>query len=150
MALDWLKKNVAEARARVTSELKRFANRDMMQSMVSAIAKTAYADGDVSSAEKQKMVAYLSNDELFKVFKTAEVIEFFKSIVDKYDFDKGIGDAEALKYVGRMRGNEEAARLIVRVCCVIGAADGDFSTPEKASVADICRELGLDPAQFDL
>jgi tellurite resistance protein TerB len=39
---------------------------------------------------------------------------------------------------------------MVRVCCAIGAADGNFDNDEKAVVSKICTELGLNPKDFDL
>jgi len=40
--------------------------------------------------------------------------------------------------------------LMVRVCCAIGAADGNFDENEKTAVRNICAELGLNPKDFDL
>ena len=39
---------------------------------------------------------------------------------------------------------------MVRVCCAIGAADGNFDDDEKAVVRKICAELNLNPKDFDL
>ena len=52
--------------------------------------------------------------------------------------------------IGKIKGNDEQCRLLVRVVCAIGAADGDFDDKEKAMVAEIVRELGLNPIDFDL
>lgn len=39
---------------------------------------------------------------------------------------------------------------MVRVCCAIGAADGNFDEGEKTVVRKICAELSLNPKDFDL
>jgi tellurite resistance protein TerB len=39
---------------------------------------------------------------------------------------------------------------MVRVCCAVGASDGNFDESEKAAVRNICAELGLNPKDFDL
>lgn len=150
MALEWLKKNIADARQRVSDEVGKFKNREFMEATVAAIAMVAAADGDISSAEKQKMIRYFENSDELKVFKSSDVISFFTSITAKFEFDAAIGRAEALKVVGKLRSKPDAARLLVRVCCVVGAADGNFDETEKAVVASICRELELAPADFDL
>ena len=41
---------------------------------------------------------------------------------------------EALKVIAKMKKNGEGARLLVRVCCAIGMADGDFDESEKSMI----------------
>jgi Tellurite resistance protein len=150
MPMEWLRTNVEAARKRVADEVSKFKNRDFMEGTIAAIALVSAADGDISSAEKQKLIGYFGASEELKAFKTDDVIAYFKSVTDKFDFDAAIGKAEALRVVGKLRSNQDAARLLVRVCCVVGAADGNFDENEKAVVVQICRELGLNPADFDL
>lgn len=150
MVLDWLKTNVTKAREALQTEVGRFKNREFMEAVVAGCALVAAADGDISASEKQKMIKYIENSDELKVFKLEEVIAFFKKITDKFEFDSEIGKAEALKHVGALRTKPEAARIMVRVCIAIGASDGDFDDNEKAVVRSICRELALDPADFDL
>jgi tellurite resistance protein TerB len=80
----------------------------------------------------------------------SDVITFFEKVVGSFDFDAGIGKAEALKVIGRLRSNSEQARIMVRVACAIGASDGNFDQSERAVVREICVELGLNPSDFDL
>jgi tellurite resistance protein TerB len=54
-----------------------------------------------------------------------------------------------MQAVGKFRGKPQA-QLVIRVCCAIGAADGDFDEKEKVVVRRMCSELGLSPADFDL
>lgn len=150
MALEWLKTNVANARQQVADRVKKYKNREFMEAAVAAIAMVSAADGDISSAEKQKMIKYFESSAELSVFKSADVIAYFKTITDKFEFDAAIGKAEALKVVGKLRSNVDAARLLVRVCCVVGAADGDFDASERAVVTQLCKELQLDPKDFDL
>ena len=96
------------------------------------------------------MAGFIRNSEELKHFAMPDVIAVFEKVVGNFEFDAGIGKVEALKVVGRLRGNEEQARVMVRVACVIGASDGDFDEKEQAVVREICAELGLNPADFDL
>jgi tellurite resistance protein TerB len=148
--LEWLKKNAEDARRKLQDEVSKFRNRDFMEAVVAGCAIVAAADGTISAQEKKKMIGFIENSDELKVFKTPEVIAVFNKAVANFDFDAEIGKAEALKMVGKIRTNVDAARLMVRVCCAIGAADGDFDTSERAAVKAICKELGLDPADFDL
>jgi len=148
--LNWLKDKSNEARTRLTAEVSKFKNRTFMEATVAACALVAAADGTISSEEKQKMAGFIRNSDELKVFEMPAIIAFFEKVTGNFDFDADIGKAEALKVIGRLRGIEEQARVMVRVACAIGASDGNFDDGEKAVVRDICKELGLNPADFDL
>jgi len=148
--LNWLKENTRKAREGMAAQVSKFKNRTFMEAIVAGCALVAAADGEISSEEKQKMAGYMRNSDELKHFDMAQVIEFFDKITGQFEFDHGIGKAEALKVIGKLRGKEDQARLLVRVTCAIGAADGDFDADEQKMVAEIARDLGLDPAEFDL
>ncbi len=148
--LNWLKDKSNEARTRLTAEVSKFRNRTFMEAVVASCALVAAADGTVSSDEKQKMAGYMRNSDELKHFEMTDVIAYFEKVVGNFDFDPAIGKAEALKVIGRLRDNEEQGRVMVRVACAIGASDGTFDDDEKAVVGEICGELGLKPADFDL
>jgi tellurite resistance protein TerB len=148
--LNWLRDKGNEARARLTAEVSKFKNRAFMEATVASCALVAAADGTISAQEKQKMAGFMRNSDELKHFDMPDVIAFFEKVVGNFDFDAGIGKAEALKVIGRLRGNEEQARVMVRVACAIGASDGSFDEAEKAVVRTICKELGLNPTDFDL
>ena len=146
---DWLKKNIIEARDALNTEITKFKSKDLLEAVVAGCALVAYADGDVSSAEKQKMMGYLKTSDQLKVFSSGHVISIFQAYVDKFDFDPTVGTGEVMQAVGKFRGKPQA-QLVVRVCCAIGAADGDFDKQERAVVRLMCSELGLNPADFNL
>jgi tellurite resistance protein TerB len=148
--LNWLKDKGNEARARLTAEVSKFRNRTFMEATVAACALVAAADGTISAQEKQKMAGFMRNSDELKHFDMPDVIAFFEKVVGNFDFDAAIGRAEGLKVIGRLRRNPEQARVMVRVACAIGASDGDFDEAEKAVVRTICKELGLNPTDFDL
>lgn len=146
---DWLKKNITDAQESLNKEITKFKSKDLLEAIVAGCAMVAYADGSVSSAEKQKMMGYLKSSNQLKVFDMNEVIKAFQVYVEKFEFDAGIGTGEVLQAVGKFRGKPQA-QLIVRVCCAIGAADGDFDSSEKSMVRKMISALDLNPADFDL
>lgn len=148
--LNWLKQTSNDARARVAAEASKFRNRTFMEAVVAGCAIVAAANGTVSADEKQKMAGYIRNADELKHFDMGEVITAFEKTTSQFDFDASIGKAEALKTISRIGDNKEQARILVRVTCAIGAADDDFDPDEQAVVREICKELGLDPADFDL
>ncbi|MBQ0832411.1 tellurite resistance TerB family protein [Marinobacter sp.] len=148
--LNWLKQNAEQARSKLTAEASKFKNRSFMEAVVSGCALVAAADGDIDSSEKQKMAGFIERADELKHFDMRQVIEVFQKTASDFEFDHGIGKASALKAIGKIKGNDDQARLLVRVVSAIGAADGDFDAQEKAVVVEIARELGLNPEDFDL
>lgn len=148
--LGWLKTNAIAAREKLTTEVSKFKNREFMEATANACAMIAAADGEVSSAEKMKMTGFINNSPELKAFNLNDVIKVFNDACGKFEFDFNIGQAEALKTIGKIKKDEAASRLLVRVACAIGASDGDFDEREKAACRMICQDLGLNPADFDL
>lgn len=150
MALEWLKQQAASINTSLKNEMTKFKNKDLMEGIVAGCALVAYADGNVSSAEKQKMVGFIKQSEALQVYDLEKVLASFTKFVSKFEFDGVIGKGEALQAIAKLKKKDGEARLLVRVCCAIGASDGNFDAQERATVAEICRELGLDPKDFDL
>lgn len=148
--LSWLKDNVANARDKLTTEVTKFKNQKFMDAMTANCALIAAASGGVSSEEKQKMTAFISQSPELKVFNMTDVIKSFNSHCEKFEFDFQIGQAEALKVISKIKNDPGAGRLLVRVGCAIGASDGNFDAEEKAACRLVCAELGLNPTDFDL
>ncbi len=146
---DWVKRNVTNARETMNNEITKFKSKDLLEAIVAGCALVSYANGSVLPEEKQKMMGYLKNSDQLKAFDSSDVIDKFQSYISKLEFDTTIGTGEAMQAIGKFRDKQQA-QLIVRVCCAIGAADGDFDDDEKAVVRRMCSELGLNPADFDL
>jgi len=142
----WLNQQKNTAQESIT----RFKNKAFLDAVVAGCALVAAADGKIDASEKQKMAGFIQRSPELKVFDMQEVILSFNQITDNFEFDFIIGKASALQTIGKIKHNEESARLLVRVCCAIGLADGDFDEDEKAIVREICKELNLNPDEFDL
>lgn len=150
MALDWLKDRYKEVSTNLKTEVTKFRNKTFLEGVVAGCVMVAYADGVVKPEEKQKMMGFMRNSEVLSAFDLNEVIKIFEKYSEQFEFDTAIGEANALQAIGRLKSKETEARLMVRVCCAIGAADGTFDDSEKAAVRKICNELGLNPKDFDL
>ncbi len=150
MALEWLKQRFNEVSTGLKNEVTKIRNKSFLESVVAGCALVAFADGVCRPEEKQKMMGFLRNSEVLSVFSTEEVIAIFDKYAKQFEFDHQIGQASALQAVAKLKSSEAEAKLMVRVCCAIGAADGNFDEGEKAVVRKICAELSLNPKDFDL
>ncbi len=147
--LDNLKKGLNDARAKASDEITRFKNKDVLQAIVAGCTHIAFADGKVTQDEKAKMLGFLRTSPLTAVYGMNDVVNLFDENVKRFEFDTDSGRIEALRIISKLKGKPEAS-MLVRTCIVIGKADGDFDQNERRAVGEIARELGLNPADFDL
>ena len=150
MGLNWLKDRFNEVSSNLKTEVTKVRNKSFLEGVVAGCVVVAYADGSASAEEKQKMMGFMRTSEALSVFEPSQVIGLFEKFAQNYEFDAAIGEATALQSIAKLKGKEAEARLMVRVCCAVGASDGDFDDNEKAAVRRICNELGLNPKEFDL
>ncbi|WP_256760101.1 tellurite resistance TerB family protein [Cohnella sp. WQ 127256] len=141
---------LSSMRQGLKDQVTKFKNKDFMDAVVAGCAIVAAADGKIDGVEKQKMAGYINHNEELKVFDMSKVIERFNHFTSNFDFDAMIGKAEAMKSVTKFKDKPEVARVIISVCCAIGAADGDFDEKEKNVVREMCRELKLPAGDFGL
>ena len=148
--LNWLKGKAAEVSNTLKDEVKKIKNQSFLEGVVAGCTLVAFADGIASPQEKQKMMGFIRNNDALSAFDSGDIIKLFEKFSARFEFDRSIGEADALQTLGKIKKNENEARLLVRVCCVIGSSDGTFDALEQEAVRKICRELGLNPADFDL
>ena len=101
-------------------------------------------------SDKIKMIKFIEHNDALSVFSTKDVVTAFQDFVGQIEFDKDIGDAAAYKALAKMKSDNEAARLLIRMIIAIGSSDGNFDVDEKKIAGKIARELGLNPAEFEL
>jgi tellurite resistance protein TerB len=129
-------------------EVARLRNKTFMEACVAGCAMIANADGVVSAEEKRKTIGFMETSDVLSLYDTDEVIALFEKYCGKYAFDGEIGAAQALRVIAPLRSKPAEARLLVRACCVIAGADGNFDNDERRAVRMICDELGLDATEF--
>lgn len=131
-------------------QAQKYRTKEFLGAALGGSALVAVADGTIDASEKQKMMAFIENHDVLSVFSTSEVVKVWKDFIDTIEMDKDIGEAKALEALHKIRGKDEQARLVMRMVCAIGAADGDFDADERRVAAKVARELGLDPSEFEL
>jgi tellurite resistance protein TerB len=144
--LDNLKQKAGELK----TEVLKFKNKDFLNACMAGSVLVAMADGVISSQEKQKMLRFIENYDTLKVFSSKDVIESFQNFLSQIEFDKDLGEAKAYEAIRKMKGNDEASRLIVRLIIAIAGADGQFDDGEKSIARKIAMELNLNPGEFEL
>lgn len=141
---EWLKKQTENARSIVN----KYMGKDLTDALVAGSALVAIADGVIDSSEREKLIDYFRTSQEMRGININEVDSRFSYFVQRIQSDRMLGKAEALRTIGKLASKPEAARLVVRLACAIGFADGEFAPVEKKVVEEICREVNLDPKEF--
>jgi len=150
MSFDDFLSQLKSKASELKTEALKFKNKDFLNAAMAGSALIAMADGSVSSEEKQKMIKFIESNDALSIFTTSDVIKAFQDFVGQLEFDKHIGEAKAYEALGKMKFNEQASRLLVRMIIGIASSDGTFDFDEKKVAARIANELGIDPAEFEL
>jgi len=134
------------ARDALAKELERFRNRHFLEATMAASALIARADGEVKLSELNTLDQALDAIHELNIYDPHVAIDIYRDYVEAL----GGGDAEAredaLRAVARIAGDEEAGRVLLKVCIAIGKSDDEFNDAERAVVAALCEALGIDPA----
>ncbi len=141
---EWLKQQADNARNIVT----KYMGKDLTEALVAGSALVSMADGIIQPSEKDKLMEYFRTSQEMRGINSNEVVSRFNYFVQRIQADSSMGKAEALRAIGKLAPKPDAARLVVRLCCAIGYADGEFVPKEKQIVVEICREVNLDPREF--
>lgn len=131
-------------------EALKYKSKEFLNAALGGSALVIMADGTIDAQEKMKMMAFIENHEALSIYDSSEVVKTWRNYIDTLEMDADIGGAKAMAAVGKIKGKDEQARLVLRMVCAIGAADGDFDADERRIAAKIAVELGLNPADFDL
>ncbi|HBV89327.1 MAG TPA: tellurium resistance protein TerD [Desulfosporosinus sp.] len=141
---EWLQRQTENARNIVN----KYMGKDLTEALVAGSALVALADGVIETSEREKLIDYFRTSQEMRGINIHEVDSRFNYFVQRIQSDRMLGKAEALRTIGKLASKPDAARLVVRLCCAIGFADGEFAPVEKQVVEEICREVRLDPREF--
>jgi len=123
---------------------------DFMKAFAGATALIACADGKIDNSEEEKIRNYIRNTKNLKGFDVETVMKHFKEYADAIMCDLQMGQEIIYKALDEIKDERDSAKLLIRACCAIGAADGNFDADERKVVKDICNRLNLDPRNFNL
>ncbi|MFI3156507.1 MAG: TerB family tellurite resistance protein [Methylococcaceae bacterium] len=150
MSFDNFLSQLKSKASELKTEALKYKNKDFLNAAMAGSALVAMADGSVSSEEKQKMVKFIESHDALSIFTTSDVIKAFQDFVGQLEFDKDIGEAKAYEALAKMKSNAQASRLLIRMIIGIASSDGNFDDTEKKVAIKIAKELGIDPAEFEL
>jgi len=132
----------------LTGGISQLVHEDFMKAFSGACALIACADGKIDSSEEAKILSFIKNLRELKSFDSSTIMQHFREFANTLNCDPDIGREKIYTSLKEIKGDKKASKLLVRICCHIGAADGDFDSNEKQATIEICRQLGIEPNEF--
>lgn len=113
-------------------------------------ALVAAADGTVDPSERRRVAQLIASNEVLQNFDTMDLQRRFEDNLAKLTTDADFGRVSLLQEIAKAKKKPAEARAVIQIGIVIGGADGDFDTAERAAVREACFALDLPPHEFDL
>ncbi len=123
---------------------------DQLDALVAACALVAQADGWVTPDERGRMLERLRGLDALAAFGIDDALEILEALDQRFEQDPETARFEAEIAIGRLRGHDDLAKLVVTSACAVATGDGGLDAEERDVLLRICALLSLNPIQFDL
>ncbi len=141
---------LSRARAVIAEHVERFTNRDFLEAAMAASALVSQADGSVNFTEASTVDQALDAVHRLNVYDRNEATDLYRSYIDELTEEPEEARRRVFRAVERIADDEEAARILIKICVAIGRSDDEFAESERRAVRDLARTLGLDPSGLDV
>lgn len=133
------------AAAKVT--LHRVENRDLMEAIVAGAVLVAYADGDCSNEELEKLQGIIESNDNLKHFgsEIGTTIDKYSSM---YESGKRIAKMKLMKELGDVQADEQQKVEAFIIAIEIADADGEIDEAEQTVLKEIGKQFGLNPDNY--
>ncbi len=127
----------------------RLINEDYMKAFTGCFALVVCADGVVEESETEKVREYIrTNLKFIKGYEIVTVMNQFTNYVNVINCDIEEGRGRVYKVLQEIKGKTEASKALIRICCNLAEAGGDFNEAEKNVIKEICEKLNVDYREF--
>lgn len=127
----------------------RLINEDYMKAFAGRFALVVCADGVVEESETEKVRAYiLTNLKFLKGYDVGMVMHQFNNYVDEINCEFEQGQERIYGVLQEIKGETEASKTLIRICCKLAEAGSDFNEAEKNVIKKICEKLSVDYREF--
>jgi tellurite resistance protein TerB len=141
------RRNAAMDRAEVMDALIELRGTSLMDATVAACAIIAHADGDVSPAERRRVITLMQADRLLSLFARDEVRAAFDAYESAFAENPGLAMEQALMAIMPAARRREEARVVLQACLLITAADGRIDRRELDAIGLVREALGHPAAE---
>lgn len=132
------------------NQMQRHQNKAFLNATMAACALVATADGRVTFSERVRVDQIVVTLEQLKAFNPVEAADLFRDFCDAVLDNPKDGHNKLVAVLESVRGNQETAELLIRICLAVTEADGKTSLVDQIEIVTLCSLLELDPAHFGL
>jgi tellurite resistance protein TerB len=151
MALwDKLKQSAQSMQGQLESKKNELKSGGFRDASMAICALVAAADGSIDPAERQRVTALITSNDVLKNFEASDLERRFNDYLTKLSADFELGKVSVLQDIAKVKKKPTEARAVIQIGIVIGGADGNFDKSEQAVVRDACFAVDLTPAEFGL
>lgn len=134
----------------LSQQVSRYRNRDFFEAVMAAVALVAQADGKVTFSERSRIDDILAQLDELSIFDVHDAVDLMNAHVDAIRRDPDEAVPRLLALVAGIARDAEAAATLARICLAVSIADDDIHPKERARMEEICRALGVAPAEIGL
>ena len=120
-----------------------FESAEFMEALVAAYSLVAHADGEVSPAERRRLMLIARTEPRLSFFSHEEVSEELAMHEANYLLDVEVATEIALEKLDPLNGQPVQAKAVVDACRLAIVADGTLHPSEMRVLTIIRERLGL-------
>ncbi|MAF48699.1 MAG: TerB family tellurite resistance protein [Rhodospirillales bacterium] len=132
------------------AQMERHHNKPFLDATMAACALVATADGRVTFSETVRVDQIVEILEQLKAFDPVEAADLFRDYCDMVLDNPREGHEKLVALLESVRGDQETAELLIRICLAVAEAGGKTSLVDQIEIVTLCSLLELDPAHFGL
>ena len=132
------------AKEALATELGKFRNRQFLDATMAASALVSMADGDANITELNILDQALATIQELRIYDPHDALNLYRDYLDGLRADPIGTRDKIMQAVTKIRDDQHAARLLIRVCVAIGKADENYSEPEMAVMKELFQRPALD------
>ena len=124
--------------------LNRVRQRSFVEALAAAYSLMLQSGTGVDQVEaRRKLQVFMDNTEALAGYSAADLDKLLAQHRQEADFEALSAAREWLTRVARLRGQDDAARLLVRVSMAVVGGAGALDTGQRRAVGELCDALGL-------
>jgi len=129
--------------------LSRVRQRTFVEALTAAHSLMVHAGAPVDrEAARERLQTFVAHNEALAGFSAADLEALLARHAQEVEFEPSSAARAWLARVARLRGQDEAGRLLVRVAIAVVGGAASLDGGQRGAAAELCQVLNLPPEDF--